>query len=138
MQIKPQSLNIFAIFTGIVVAAALTGYLALAVFPFWEAMPFSPALMVAGWTMVTLALVVLFFALMLAVRLTVLAATATYLRGKYAFLWLPASHAPQAHASPAYAEWSYVRNGAPQMGLRIGRLQIVLLGVPQSFPATAG
>lgn len=138
MQIKPQSLNIFAIVTAIIVAAALTGYLTLAVLPFWEAMPFSPALMVAGWTMVTVALVTLFFALMVAVRLTVLAATATYLRGKYAFLWLPASHAPQAHVSPAYAEWAYERNGIAQMGMRIGRLQIVLLGVPQSFPVTAG
>jgi len=135
MNIKPLHLNLGVLAFSILMSLAINvGLLSIAL-PAWEALAAGPLLMIVSWTVITLTLGTLFLVLTLVVRTLTFAALASFNRGIYAFQWLPPADANAMRASRAYREWCFVRDGQTQMGMIIGRLQIVLMGTPRSYPA---
>lgn len=137
MNIKPLHLNLSVLAFSILVSLAINAGLLMVVLPAWEALAAGTLLMIVSWTAITLAVATFFMVGTLVVRTLTFAAIASFNRGIYAFHWLPPADANAQRAPRAYREWCFVRDGQTQMGLIIGRLQIVLMGTPRSFPAHA-
>lgn len=129
MNSKALQINLAALAIGILVGIGATGYISYSALNAWKAATFNPVAMAIAWG--TFALVMAFFAMGLAmvVRTAVLIVTAATLRGEHAFYWDYGTHTARR-----FSEWSYERYGVMQMGLRIGRLQVVLYGMPRSLP----
>lgn len=135
MNTKPMQLKLIALVFGFFSALAIIASIIVVAVPLCQSMECSAAVLIAGWTAATMVLAVMLGGLTLVMRTAMLVAVATFMRGRHAFRLLPASMT--ASASRAYVEWAFEHKGAPQMGMYIGRLQIVLFGTPVPYSRVA-
>jgi hypothetical protein len=129
MNSKALQIKLGALAIGVLVAIGTSGYIGYSVLTTWKAVAINPMVMAAVWGAFTLLMAVFAMALAMVVRTAVLVVIAAALRGEHAFYWDYGTHTARR-----YSEWSYDRYGVFQMGVRIGRLQVVLYGMPRSLP----
>jgi len=129
MNSKALQIKLGALAIGVLVGIGTSGYLSYAVLSTWKAVAYNPVAMAAVWGAFTLLMALFAMGVAMVVRTAVLVVIAAALRGEHAFYWDYGTHTARR-----YSEWSYNRYGVFQMGIRIGRLQVVLYGMPRSLP----
>lgn len=129
MNSKALQIKLVALAIGVLVGCGASGYIGYSVLSTWKTVVINPVAMAAIWGAFTLLMALFAIGLAMAVRTAVLVVFAAALRGEYAFYWDYGTHTARR-----YSEWSYERYGVLQMGMRFGRLQVVLYGMPRSLP----